>query len=90
MRETASTTRGPNDGAQVRTQLQAQTEAKVIQLEHYRAERLVSAVHRRLSELQRVRVQAELSAGLLLRELAALQREVRDCRARMVRSRVLE
>ncbi len=89
MREIASATRDVIDGLQTFKQPQAQTEMEtnVVQLERYRAERLddsVSAVRQRLSELQRARIQAELSAGRLLRESAALQRELRDCRERMV------
>ncbi|MEA3641914.1 MAG: hypothetical protein VBE63_18535 [Lamprobacter sp.] len=89
MRQTASAARDATETLQRGTQLpaQAQTETNVIQLERYRTERLdesVSAVRHRLSELQRARIQTELSAGRLLRELAALQRELRDCRARMV------
>jgi hypothetical protein len=90
MRKTASAARRAKEGVQIGTQLKARTVAKVVQLELYRAERVVSAVRRRLSELQCGRVQAELGAGRLLRELASLQRELRDCRARMIQSGVLE
>ncbi|MCF7995805.1 MAG: hypothetical protein K9L88_13305 [Chromatiaceae bacterium] len=95
MRKTASAAQDATEGLQTGTQpqAQAQTETNVVQLERYRAERLddsVSAVRHRLSELQRARIQAELSAGRLLRELAALQRELRDCRARMIQSGVID
>ncbi|MBK5929840.1 hypothetical protein [Halochromatium salexigens] len=99
MRKTASAARGATDCLEMGTQPQAQaqtqtqTEAKVIQLERYRAERIdasVSAVRHRLIELQRARIQAELSAGRLLRELAALQRELRDCRARLIQCGVID
>lgn len=95
MRKTASAARDATEGLQTGTQpqAQAQTETNVVQLERYRAERLddsVSAVRHRLSELQRARIQAELSAGRLLRELAALQRELRDCRARLIQCGVLD
>ncbi len=97
MRKTASAGRGANDNVRTETQPQAQphlqTEAKVVQLEQYRVERLnesVAGVRSRLGELRRARVKAELSAGCLLRELAALQRELRDCRMRMTQGGMLE
>ncbi len=95
MRKTASAARDATEGLQTGTQLQAQARAQtnIVQLERYRAARLdesVSAVRHRLSELQRARIQAELSAGRLLRELAALQRELRACRARMVDCGVID
>jgi len=93
MRKTASAAWDATEGLQTGTQPQAQPETNVVQLERYRAERLddsVSAVRHRLSELQRARIRAELSAGRLLRELAALQRELRDCRARMADCSVLD
>lgn len=87
MREIASAVCGASNDQPTGRQPQAGSEAKVVQLDRCRAERVdesVSVVRRRLSELQHARVQAELSAGRLLRELAALQRALRDCRARMV------
>ncbi|MEA1053186.1 hypothetical protein U5801_25750 [Lamprobacter modestohalophilus] len=93
MRETASAVRGANDDQATGRQLQKGSKAKVVQLDQCRAERLdesVSAVRHRLSELQRARVQAELSAGRLMRELAALQCELRDCRARMIQGGVID
>ena len=93
MRESASAARGASEDQPTDRPRQAQTEAKVVRLDQRRAERLdesVSVVRHRLSELQRARVHAELSAGRLLRELAALQRELRGCRARMVDSGVID
>lgn len=87
MREPVSAVHRANDDLEPGTQRQAQSEVKVVQLDQYRAAQLdksVSLVRRRLSGLQRARVRAELSAGRLLRELALLQRELRDCRSRMI------
>ena len=89
MRETATAARGATDESPTGTP--ARTAANVVQLEQYRAGRLdesAAGIRRRLSELQRARAQAELSAGHLLLELAALQRELRDCRAQMVKTGV--
>lgn len=87
MREPLSAAYVTNGEAQaaMQSQPQARTEAKVLQLEHYREACLgesVSEVRRRLGELQRPRIQSELSTGHLLRQLSALQRELRACRAR--------
>lgn len=93
MRKIATDTRNATEDLERDGQLQAQTNHKVVQLEHYRAERLgesVSAIRNRLGELQRSRIQAELSAGRLLRELAALQRELRECRERMAQCHLID
>jgi hypothetical protein len=66
----------------------AHIRAPVVRLDQHRAARLeahVNVIRARLYGLQRKRVQAELSAGTLWRELAILQRELRGCRARLAR-----
>ena len=65
--------------------------APVIRLDEHRVWRLeahVNSIRARLYGLQRKRVQAELSAGTLWRELSLLQRELRGCRARLARHEV--
>jgi hypothetical protein len=62
---------------------------RVVYLDQHRARRLeasVTEVRARIYGLQRARMQAELRAGSLWRELSALQRELRDCRERIAQS----
>lgn len=62
---------------------------RVVYLDQHRARLLeasVAAVRARIYGLQRARVQAELSAGSLWRELSMLQRELRNCRQRIAES----
>lgn len=62
---------------------------RVVYLDQHRARLLeasVAEVRARIYELQRARMQAELSAGSLWHQLSALQRELRDCRERIAQS----
>jgi len=62
---------------------------RVIYLDQHRARLLeasAAAVRARIYGLQRARMQAELRAGSLWRELSALQRELQSCRERIARS----
>lgn len=88
MREAPSAACEPNGEAQTEMQPQARMEAQVLQLQQYREARLgesVAEVRRRLGELQRVRIQSDLDTGHLMRELSALQHELRACRARVMK-----
>jgi hypothetical protein len=63
--------------------------ARVVYRDQHRARLLEASaevVRARIYGLQRARMQAELSAGSLWRELSALQRELRDCRERIAQS----